>query len=211
MTYGGGWLSKHKLGDTPLVEYTATACAETLRNPVIMNSHRLHSAGQLQNQHLNSLQCQPRLHRNDNGRLRRISPRQTGLPATAARQADRRHTTAANTDICPPYTDPAGNRLPTGAAGRHPQHVADGSPIASQHPLLFTGTDRHGRPDGKPTHIREGVIARMMSGLTGTITTAGAGWCIHADTICRRWSKSLSFTTLGPAGWQNRYGGVNRT
>ncbi|OXL52355.1 rhsB element core RshB domain protein [Escherichia coli] len=52
----------------------------------------------------------------------------------------------------------------------------------------------------------------MMSGLTGTITTAGTGWCTtRGHNMQSRWSKVAIFTTCWAAGWQNGYGGVNGT
>ncbi len=58
LTYGSGWLSGMKLGDTPLVEYTRDRLhRETLRS---FGRYELTTAytpaGQLQSQHLNSLQ-----------------------------------------------------------------------------------------------------------------------------------------------------------
>ncbi|HGC1561089.1 TPA: RHS element protein, partial [Escherichia coli] len=80
LTYGSGWLSGMKLGDTPLVEYTRDRLhRETLRS---FGRYELTtaytSAGQLQSQHLNSLQYDRDYTWNDNGELIRISsPRQT--------------------------------------------------------------------------------------------------------------------------------------
>ncbi|GHL30663.1 hypothetical protein ECZU26_14880 [Escherichia coli] len=72
--------------------------------------------------------------------------------------------------------------------------------------------DRHGRLTEKPTSSRKGLSARMMSGLTGIITTAGTGWCTtRGHNMQSRWSKVAIFTTCWAAGWQNGYGGVNGT
>ncbi|SVJ02855.1 rhsB protein in rhs element [Shigella sonnei] len=80
LTYGSGWLSGMKLGDTPLVEYTRDRLhRETLRS---FGRYELTiaytPAGQLQSQHLNSLLSDRDYTWNDNGELIRISsPRQT--------------------------------------------------------------------------------------------------------------------------------------
>ncbi|HDC0555221.1 TPA: RHS repeat protein, partial [Escherichia coli] len=80
LTYGSGWLSGMKLGDTPLVEYTRDRLhRETLRS---FGRYELTTAytpaGQLQSQHLNSLLSDRDYTWNDNGELIRISsPRQT--------------------------------------------------------------------------------------------------------------------------------------
>ncbi|STF81499.1 rhsA [Escherichia coli] len=130
LTYGSGWLSGMKLGDTPLVEYTRDRLhRETLRS---FGRYELTtaytSAGQLQSQHLNSLQYDRDYTWNDNGELIRISsPRQTrSYSYSDTGRLTGVHTTAANLDIRIPYaTDPAGNRLPTrSCTGQHPQHVA---------------------------------------------------------------------------------------
>ncbi|EEV9817218.1 rhsB element core RshB domain protein, partial [Escherichia coli] len=53
---------------------------------------------------------------------------------------------------------------------------------------------------------------RMMSGLTGTITTVSTGWCTtRGHNMKSRWSKVAIFTTRWAAGWQNGCGGVNGT
>ncbi|MBC0428076.1 RHS repeat protein, partial [Escherichia coli] len=117
LTYGSGWLSGMKLGDTPLVEYTRDRLhRETLRS---FGRYELTtaytSAGQLQSQHLNSLQYDRDYTWNDNGELIRISsPRQTrSYSYSDTGRLTGVHTTAANLDIRIPYaTDPAGNRLP---------------------------------------------------------------------------------------------------
>ncbi|HFO5796486.1 TPA: DUF6531 domain-containing protein, partial [Escherichia coli] len=80
LTYGSGYLAGMKLGDTPLVEYTRDRLhRETLRR---FGRYELTTAytpaGQLQRQHLNSLQYDRDYTWNDNGELIRISsPRQT--------------------------------------------------------------------------------------------------------------------------------------
>ncbi|NJT69131.1 RHS repeat protein, partial [Escherichia coli] len=117
LTYGSGWLSGMKLGDTPLVEYTRDRLhRETLRS---FGRYELSTAytpaGQLQSQHLNSLQYDRDYTWNDNGELIRISsPRQTrSYSYSTTDRLTSVHTTAANLDIRIPYaTDPAGNRLP---------------------------------------------------------------------------------------------------
>ncbi|EON1921568.1 DUF6531 domain-containing protein, partial [Escherichia coli] len=117
LTYGSGWLSGMKLGDTPLVEYTRDRLhRETLRS---FGRYELTTAytpaGQLQSQHLNSLLSDRDYTWNDNGELIRISsPRQTrSYSYSTTGRLTGVHTTAANLDIRIPYTtDPAGNRLP---------------------------------------------------------------------------------------------------
>ncbi|EHU72261.1 rhsC in rhs element domain protein [Escherichia coli DEC3E] len=72
--------------------------------------------------------------------------------------------------------------------------------------------DRHGRLTEKPTSSRKGLSARMMSGLTGTITTVSTGWCTtRGHNMKSRWSKAAIFTTRWAAGWQNGCGDVNGT
>ncbi|RWZ93914.1 RHS repeat protein, partial [Escherichia coli] len=113
LTYGSGWLSGMKLGDTPLVEYTRDRLhRETLRS---FGRYELTTAytpaGQLQSQHLNSLQYDRDYTWNDNGELIRISsPRQTrSYSYSDTGRLTGVHTTAANLDIRIPYaTDPAG-------------------------------------------------------------------------------------------------------
>ncbi len=93
LTYGSGWLSGMKLGDTPLVEYTRDRLhRETLRS---FGRYELTtaytSAGQLQSQHLNSLQYD----RDYTERQRRTHPHQQPAPDPELqlqrhRQADRR-------------------------------------------------------------------------------------------------------------------------
>ncbi|WP_141076690.1 RHS repeat protein, partial [Escherichia coli] len=75
LTYGSGYLAGMKLGDTPLVEYTRDRLhRETLRR---FGRYELTTAytpaGQLQRQHLNSLQYDRDYTWNDNGELIRIS------------------------------------------------------------------------------------------------------------------------------------------
>nr|ELR9352237.1 RHS repeat protein [Escherichia coli] len=100
LTYGSGWLSGMKLGDTPLVEYTRDRLhRETLRS---FGRYELTtaytSAGQLQSQHLNSLQYDRDYTWNDNGELIRISsPRQTrSYSYSDTGRLTGVHTTAAN-------------------------------------------------------------------------------------------------------------------
>ncbi|GHK20125.1 hypothetical protein ECZU03_39140 [Escherichia coli] len=70
--------------------------------------------------------------------------------------------------------------------------------------------DRHGRLTGNRPHP-EGLSARMMSGLTGIITTAGTGWCTTRTQYAEPLVESrYLYDPLG-AGWQNGYGGVNGT
>ncbi|EPZ6732035.1 RHS element protein, partial [Shigella boydii] len=117
LTYGSGWLAGMKLGDTPLVDFTRDRLhRETLRR---FGRYELSTAytpaGQLQSQHLNSLQYDRDYTWNDNGELIRISsPRQTrSYSYSTTGRLTGVHTTAANLDIRIPYaTDPAGNRLP---------------------------------------------------------------------------------------------------
>ncbi|EFH6335923.1 type IV secretion protein Rhs, partial [Escherichia coli] len=117
LTYGSGWLAGMKLGDTPLVDFTRDRLhRETLRS---FGRYELTTAytpaGQLQRQHLNSLQYDRDYTWNDNGELIRISsPRQTrNYSYSTTGRLTGVHTTAANLDIRIPYaTDPAGNRLP---------------------------------------------------------------------------------------------------
>ncbi|EOL0255197.1 RHS element protein, partial [Escherichia coli] len=117
LTYGSGWLAGMKLGDTPLVDFTRDRLhRKTLRR---FGRYELTTAytpaGQLQSQHLNSLQYDRDYTWNDNGELIRISsPRQTrSYSYSDSGRLTGVHTTAANLDIRIPYaTDPAGNRLP---------------------------------------------------------------------------------------------------
>ncbi len=80
LAYGSGYLAGMKLGDTPLVDFTRDRLhRETLRR---FGRYELTTAytpaGQLQSQHLNSLQYDRDYTWNDNGELIRISsPRQT--------------------------------------------------------------------------------------------------------------------------------------
>ncbi len=80
LAYGSGYLAGMKLGDTPLVDFTRDRLhRETLRS---FGRYELTTAytpaGQLQRQHLNSLQYDRDYTWNDNGELIRISsPRQT--------------------------------------------------------------------------------------------------------------------------------------
>ncbi|EFJ3233802.1 TPA: rhs element protein RhsB, partial [Escherichia coli] len=150
LTYGSGWLSGMKLGDTPLVEYTRDRLhRETLRS---FGRYELTtaytSAGQLQSQHLNSLQYDRDYTWNDNGELIRISsPRQTrSYSYSDTGRLTGVHTTAANLDIRIPYaTDPAGNRLPDPEL--HPDSTLSMWPdnrIARDAHYLYR-YDRHGR------------------------------------------------------------------
>ncbi|HHU2130267.1 TPA: RHS repeat-associated core domain-containing protein, partial [Escherichia coli] len=163
LTYGSGWLSGMKLGDTPLVEYTRDRLhRETLRS---FGRYELTtaytSAGQLQSQHLNSLQYDRDYTWNDNGELIRISsPRQTrSYSYNDTGRLTGVHTTAANLDIRIPYaTDPAGNRLPDPEL--HPDSTLSMWPdnrIARDAHYLYR-YDRHGRLTEKTDLIPEGVI-----------------------------------------------------
>ncbi|EOB3189295.1 RHS repeat-associated core domain-containing protein, partial [Escherichia coli] len=119
------------------------------------------SAGQLQSQHLNSLQYDRDYTWNDNGELIRISsPRQTrSYSYSDTGRLTGVHTTAANLDIRIPYaTDPAGNRLP--APELHPDSTLSMWPdnrIARDAHYLYR-YDRHGRLTEKTDLIPEGVI-----------------------------------------------------
>ncbi|EHP5791921.1 RHS repeat protein, partial [Escherichia coli] len=161
--YGSGWLSGMKLGDTPLVEYTRDRLhRETLRS---FGRYELSTAytpaGQLQSQHLNSLQYDRDYTWNDNGELIRISsPRQTrSYSYSTTGRLTSVHTTAANLDIRIPYaTDPAGNRLPDPEL--HPDSALSMWPdnrIARDAHYLYR-YDRHGRLTEKTDLIPEGVI-----------------------------------------------------
>ncbi|EOC7004865.1 RHS repeat-associated core domain-containing protein, partial [Escherichia coli IAI39] len=152
-----------KLGDTPLVEYTRDRLhRETLRS---FGRYELTtaytSAGQLQSQHLNSLQYDRDYTWNDNGELIRISsPRQTrSYSYSDSGRLTGVHTTAANLDIRIPYaTDPAGNRLPDPEL--HPDSTLSMWPdnrIARDAHYLYR-YDRHGRLTEKTDLIPEGVI-----------------------------------------------------
>ncbi|EFD6485594.1 RHS repeat protein, partial [Escherichia coli] len=163
LTYGSGWLSGMKLGDTPLVEYTRDRLhRETLRS---FDRYELTTAytpaGQLQSQHLNSLLSDRDYTWNDNGELIRISsPRQTrSYSYSTTGRLTGVHTTAANLDIRIPYTtDPAGNRLPDPEL--HPDSALSMWPdnrIARDAHYLYR-YDRHGRLTEKTDLILEGVI-----------------------------------------------------
>ncbi|EOK9452923.1 rhs element protein RhsC, partial [Escherichia coli] len=163
LTYGSGWLSGMKLGDTPLVEYTRDRLhRETLRS---FGRYELTTAytpaGQLQSQHLNSLLSDRDYTWNDNGELIRISsPRQTrSYSYSTTGRLTGVHTTAANLDIRIPYaTDPAGNRLPDPEL--HPDSTLSMWPdnrIAHDAHYLYR-YDRHGRLTEKTDLIPEGVI-----------------------------------------------------
>ncbi|HAH0035278.1 TPA: RHS element protein, partial [Escherichia coli] len=163
LTYGSGWLSGMKLGDTPLVEYTRDRLhRETLRS---FGRYELTTAytpaGQLQSQHLNSLQYDRDYTWNDNGELIRISsPRQTrSYSYSDTGRLTGVHTTAANLDIRIPYaTDPAGSRLPDPEL--HPDSPLSAWPdnrIARDAHYLYR-YDRHGRLTEKTDLIPEGVI-----------------------------------------------------
>ncbi|EFB4763599.1 RHS repeat protein, partial [Escherichia coli] len=118
-------------------------------------------AGQLQSQHLNSLQYDRDYTWNDNGELIRISsPRQTrSYSYSTTGRLTGVHTTAANLDIRIPYaTDPAGNRLPDPEL--HPDSTLSMWPdnrIARDAHYLYR-YDRHGRLTEKTDLIPEGVI-----------------------------------------------------
>ncbi|HAO1634954.1 TPA: RHS repeat protein, partial [Escherichia coli] len=163
LTYGSGWLSGMKLGDTPLVDFTRDRLhRETLRS---FGRYELTTAytpaGQLQSQHLNSLQYDRDYTWNDNGELIRISsPRQTrSYSYSDTGRLTGVHTTAANLDIRIPYaTDPAGNRLPDPEL--HPDSPLSAWPdnrIARDAHYLYR-YDRHGRLTEKTDLIPEGVI-----------------------------------------------------
>ncbi|EJP7318023.1 RHS repeat protein, partial [Escherichia coli] len=118
-------------------------------------------AGQLQSQHLNSLQYDRDYTWNDNGELIRISsPRQIrSYSYSTTGRLTSVHTTAANLDIRIPYaTDPAGNRLPDPEL--HPDSTLSMWPdnrIARDAHYLYR-YDRHGRLTEKTDLIPEGVI-----------------------------------------------------
>ncbi|EEU0883810.1 RHS repeat protein, partial [Escherichia coli] len=163
LTYGSGWLSGMKLGDTPLVEYTRDRLhRETLRR---FGRYELTTAytpaGQLQSQHLNSLLSDRDYTWNDNGELIRISsPRQTrSYSYSTTGRLTGVHTTAANLDIRIPYaTDPAGNRLPDPEL--HPDSTLSMWPdnrIARDAHYLYR-YDRYGRLTEKTDLIPEGGI-----------------------------------------------------
>ncbi|NBZ66904.1 RHS element protein, partial [Escherichia coli] len=157
------WLAGMKLGDTPLVDFTRDRLhRETLRS---FGRYELSTAytpaGQLQSQHLNSLQYDRDYTWNDNGELIRISsPRQTrSYSYSTTGRLTGVHTTAANLDIRIPYaTDPAGNRLPDPEL--HPDSTLSMWPdnrIARDAHYLYR-YDRHGRLTEKTDLIPEGVI-----------------------------------------------------
>ncbi|HAH5171881.1 TPA: RHS repeat protein, partial [Escherichia coli] len=158
-----GWLAGMKLGDTPLVDFTRDRLhRETLRS---FGRYELTtaytSAGQLQSQHLNSLQYDRDYTWNDNGELIRISsPRQTrSYSYSDSGRLTGVHTTTSNLDIRIPYaTDPAGNRLPDPEL--HPDITLSMWPdnrIARDAHYLYR-YDRHGRLTEKTDLIPEGVI-----------------------------------------------------
>ncbi|HGY6085815.1 TPA: RHS repeat-associated core domain-containing protein, partial [Escherichia coli] len=163
LAYGSGYLAGMKLGDTPLVDFTRDRLhRETLRS---FGRYELTTAytpaGQLQSQHLNSLQYDRDYTWNDNGELIRISsPRQTrSYSYSDSGRLTGVHTTAANLDIRIPYaTDPAGNRLPDPEL--HPDSTLSMWPdnrIARDAHYLYR-YDRHGRLTEKTDLIPEGVI-----------------------------------------------------
>ncbi|HFU3395476.1 TPA: RHS domain-containing protein, partial [Escherichia coli] len=163
LTYGSGYLAGMKLGDSPLVEYTRDRLhRETLRS---FGRYELTTAytpaGQLQSQHLNSLQYDRDYTWNDNGELIRISsPRQTrSYSYSDSGRLTGVHTTTSNLDIRIPYaTDPAGNRLPDPEL--HPDSTLSMWPdnrIARDAHYLYR-YDRHGRLTEKTDLIPEGVI-----------------------------------------------------
>ncbi|EFH9257048.1 hypothetical protein GCY80_24315 [Escherichia coli] len=152
-----------KLGDTPLVDFTRDRLhRETLRS---FGRYELTTAytpaGQLQRQHLNSLQYDRDYTWNDNGELIRISsPRQTrSYSYSDSGRLTGVHTTAANLDIRIPYaTDPAGNRLPDPEL--HPDSTLSMWPdnrIARDAHYLYR-YDRYGRLTEKTDLIPEGGI-----------------------------------------------------
>ncbi|EFE0776621.1 RHS repeat protein, partial [Escherichia coli] len=158
-----GYLAGMKLGDTPLVDFTRDRLhRETLRS---FGRYELTTAytpaGQLQSQHLNSLQYDRDYTWNDNGELIRISsPRQTrSYSYSTTGRLTGVHTTAANLDIRIPYaTDPAGNRLPDPEL--HPDSTLSMWPdnrIARDAHYLYR-YDRYGRLTEKTDLIPEGVI-----------------------------------------------------
>ncbi len=163
LAYGSGYLAGMKLGDTPLVDFTRDRLhRETLRS---FGRYELTTAytpaGQLQRQHLNSLQYDRDYTWNDNGELIRISsPRQTrSYSYSTTGSLTGVHTTAANLDIRIPYaTDPAGNRLPDPEL--HPDSTLSMWPdnrIARDAHYLYR-YDRHGRLTEKTDLIPEGGI-----------------------------------------------------
>ncbi|EOZ0617701.1 RHS repeat-associated core domain-containing protein, partial [Escherichia coli] len=163
LAYGSGYLAGMKLGDTPLVDFTRDRLhRETLRR---FGRYELTTAytpaGQLQSQHLNSLQYDRDYTRNDNGELIRISsPRQTrSYSYSTTGRLTGVHTIAANLDIRIPYaTDPAGNRLPDPEL--HPDSTLSMWPdnrIARDAHYLYR-YDRYGRLTEKTDLIPEGVI-----------------------------------------------------
>ncbi|HEA6359897.1 TPA: RHS element protein, partial [Escherichia coli] len=163
LTYGSGWLAGMKLGDTPLVDFTRDRLhRETLRSFGCYELTTAYtSAGQLQSQHLNSLQYDRDYTWNDNGELIRISsPRQTrSYSYSDSGRLTGVHTTTSNLDIRIPYaTDPAGNRLPDPEL--HPDSTLSMWPdnrIARDAHYLYR-YDRHGRLTEKTDLIPEGVI-----------------------------------------------------
>ncbi|HIF7468500.1 TPA: RHS repeat-associated core domain-containing protein, partial [Escherichia coli] len=147
----------------PLVDFTRDRLhRETLRS---FGRYELTtaytSAGQLQSQHLNSLQYDRDYTWNDNGELIRISsPRQTrSYSYSDSGRLTGVHTTTSNLDIRIPYaTDPAGNRLPDPEL--HPDITLSMWPdnrIARDAHYLYR-YDRHGRLTEKTDLIPEGVI-----------------------------------------------------
>ncbi|RIW11724.1 RHS repeat protein, partial [Escherichia coli] len=118
-------------------------------------------AGQLQSQHLNSLQYDRDYTWNDNGELIRISsPRHTrSYSYSNSGRLTGVHTTTSTLDIRIPYaTDPAGNRLPDPEL--HPDSTLSMWPdnrIARDAHYLYR-YDRHGRLTEKTDLIPEGVI-----------------------------------------------------
>ncbi|EOV6675600.1 RHS repeat-associated core domain-containing protein, partial [Escherichia coli] len=151
------------LGDTPLVDFTRDRLhRETLRS---FGHYELTTAytpaGQLQSQHLNSLQYDRDYTWNDNGELIRISsPRHTrSYSYSNSGRLTGVHTTTSTLDIRIPYaTDPAGNRLPDPEL--HPDSTLSMWPdnrIARDAHYLYW-YDRHGRLTEKTDLIPEGVI-----------------------------------------------------
>ncbi|ENF1377293.1 RHS repeat protein, partial [Escherichia coli] len=103
LAYGSGYLAGMKLGDTPLVDFTRDRLhRETLRS---FGRYELTTAytpaGQLQRQHLNSLQYDRDYTWNDNGELIRISsPRHTrSYSYSTTGRLTGVHTTTSTLDI----------------------------------------------------------------------------------------------------------------
>ncbi len=162
LTYGSGWLSGMKLGDTPLVDFTRDRLhRETLRS---FGRYELTTAytpaGQLQSQHLNSLQYD----RDYTERQRRTHPHQQ--PATdpelqlqRLRQADRRPHHHLKSGYPHPVCHGPGRQPPArpGAAPDITLSMWPDNRIARDAHYLYR-YDRHGRLTEKTDLIPEGVI-----------------------------------------------------